>query len=42
VRIGVAVGAPAEGGVDTPADAARAEAALESMTENLSLEQALP
>jgi len=42
VRIGVAVGRPAEGGVDTPADAARAEAVLESMNENLSLERALP
>ena len=31
IRIGVAVGAPAEGGVDTPADAARAEAILTSI-----------
>jgi 3-deoxy-manno-octulosonate cytidylyltransferase (CMP-KDO synthetase) len=30
IRIGVAVGAPAEGGVDTPADAARAERILGS------------
>ena len=30
LRIGVAVGAPAEGGVDTPADAARAERILRS------------
>jgi 3-deoxy-manno-octulosonate cytidylyltransferase (CMP-KDO synthetase) len=31
IRIGVAVGAPAEGGVDTPADAARAEHILRHM-----------
>ena len=31
IRIGVAVGAPAEGGVDTPADAERAERILEHM-----------
>jgi 3-deoxy-manno-octulosonate cytidylyltransferase (CMP-KDO synthetase) len=31
IRIGVAVGAPAEGGVDTPADARRAERVLERM-----------
>lgn len=43
VRIGVAVGLPAEGGVDTPADAARAEAAiLQELNGNLSLERALP
>jgi 3-deoxy-manno-octulosonate cytidylyltransferase (CMP-KDO synthetase) len=33
LRMGVAVGAPAEGGVDTPADAARAARILESETE---------
>jgi 3-deoxy-manno-octulosonate cytidylyltransferase (CMP-KDO synthetase) len=33
LRIGVAVGAPAEGGVDTPADAARAARILESESE---------
>lgn len=32
LRIGVAVGAPAEGGVDTPADAARAERILQATT----------
>ena len=32
IRIGVAVGPPAEGGVDTPADAARAARILESET----------
>ena len=32
LRMGVAVGAPAEGGVDTPADAARAARILESTT----------
>lgn len=31
IRIGVGVGEPAEGGVDTPADAARAEALLSAM-----------
>ncbi|WP_420125498.1 3-deoxy-manno-octulosonate cytidylyltransferase [Longimicrobium sp.] len=31
IRMGVAVGAPAEGGVDTPADAARAEHILSNM-----------
>lgn len=31
IRMGVAVGAPAEGGVDTPADAERAERILEHM-----------
>ena len=36
IRIGVAVGAPAEGGVDTPADAARAERIL--MTYNANTE----
>lgn len=35
VRIGVAVGHPAEGGVDTPADAARAEALLKKTVEEL-------
>jgi 3-deoxy-manno-octulosonate cytidylyltransferase (CMP-KDO synthetase) len=34
LRIGVAVGAPAEGGVDTPADAARAERILRTYTAN--------
>lgn len=35
VRIGVAVGHPAEGGVDTPADAARAEALLKKTVEEM-------
>jgi CMP-2-keto-3-deoxyoctulosonic acid synthetase len=39
IRIGVAIGAPAEGGVDTPADAARAARIL-LKTEPLGLEQA--
>ena len=34
IRIGVAVGAPAEGGVDTPADAARAEGILRTYHAN--------
>ena len=34
LRIGVAVGAPAQGGVDTPADAARADAILRQTRSN--------
>lgn len=41
IRIGVAVGAPAEGGVDTPADAARAEAVLKQTAGHPNLERAL-
>ncbi|HEX8694106.1 MAG TPA: 3-deoxy-manno-octulosonate cytidylyltransferase [Longimicrobium sp.] len=44
VKIGVAVGEPAEGGVDTPADAARAERIILSRrrTDTPTLERALP
>jgi len=40
LRIGVAVGAPAEGGVDTPADAARAERILSEHMATPALERA--
>jgi 3-deoxy-manno-octulosonate cytidylyltransferase (CMP-KDO synthetase) len=41
MAIGVAVGPPAEGGIDTPADAARAEALL-TMNDTPTLERAAP
>lgn len=40
LRIGVAVGEPAEGGVDTPADAARAERIISRTTATPALERA--
>ncbi|HSU18029.1 3-deoxy-manno-octulosonate cytidylyltransferase [Longimicrobium sp.] len=40
LRIGIAVGAPAEGGVDTPADAARAETILLKQMATPALERA--
>jgi 3-deoxy-manno-octulosonate cytidylyltransferase (CMP-KDO synthetase) len=40
IRIGVAVGEPAEGGVDTPADAARAERTILRHTATPALERA--
>lgn len=40
LRIGVAIGAPAEGGVDTPADAARAERILSEHMATPALERA--
>ena len=40
MRMGVAVGPPAEGGIDTPADAARAERVLRDPTQSPVLERA--